>query len=316
MRSLKAFFSQGRRIENEYLAGLAFVSPWLIGLVLLVIYPVGASVYLSLCKYDGLTPAVYIGLDNYAKLFSDELFWKSLWNTAYITFLGVPIGVAFSLALAFLLNQKRRGIGIYRTLIYLPCLTPVVATSVLWLWLFNPEVGLFNVLIDRLNQVLTPLSLGLIHLPRPGWFSDAAWSKPALIIMGLWGAGGAMLIFLAALQDVPRSLHEAAEMDGAGWWLRQWHVTLPIISPAIFYNLVVGMIWGFQYFTQAYVITLGQGGPQDSTLFYVLYLFNQAFPFWRMGYASALAWILFFITLTWSLAVFRSSARLVYYQGD
>jgi len=222
----------------------------------------------------------------------------------------------FALALAFLLNQKVRGIVAYRTLMYVPCLTPIVAMSVLWMWLFNPEVGLINYLIHRLNGVLSVISGGALQLPIVHWLSDPLWAKPALIIMGLWSVGGTMLIFLAALQDVPRSLFESAELDGAGWFRKQWHITLPLISPVIFYNVVVGIIGGFQYFTQSYVVSNGTGGPQDSTLFYALYLFNNAFPYWKMGYASAMAWILFFITVGFSFLVFRISARRVYFQGE
>ena len=188
--------------------------------------------------------------------------------------------------------------------------------SVLWMWLLNPEVGLVNLFVRKANVFLGAISAGLVALPIPGWLNDPEYAKPALIVMGLWGAGGTMLIFIASLQDVPRSLFESAELDGAGWVRQQWHITLPLISPVIFYNVLVGLIGGFQYFTQSYVVSNGTGGPQDSTLFYALYLFNNAFPYWKMGYASAMAWVLFFITLGLSLIVFRSSAKYVYYQGE
>ncbi|MCX7017643.1 MAG: sugar ABC transporter permease [bacterium] len=302
-------------IDNEYLTGMAFILPWLAGFLIFVAYPIGCSVYLSLCVYDGMRPPEFIGLANYASIFRDRQFYKSLWNTLYIIFLGVPLSLVFSLALAMLLNQKRRGISAYRTLIYMPCLTPVVAMSVLWLWIFNPEHGLLNLFIMRFNDLLQSAGLGLLRLPVPGWMNDPLWAKPALIIMGLWCVGGTMLIFLASLQDVPRTLFEAADIDGANWWQKQRHVTLPMLSPVIFYNAVMGFIGGFQYFTQVYVMTDGSGNPNDSTLFYALSLFNNAFPHWRMGYASAQAWILFFITLGMTLVVFRISARRVYYHG-
>jgi multiple sugar transport system permease protein len=305
-----------QRINNEYLTGLLFISPWLIGFFIWVIYPIGLSVYLSLCKYDGMTSPEFIGLTNYNELFADGLFWRSLWNTLYITFFGIPLALIFSLILAFILNQKRRGIAVYRTMIYLPCLTPLVAMSILWVWMFNSEFGLINYFLAKINGIITLISFGLIKLPLPAWFSDPLWAKPAMIIMGFWGVGGTMLIFLASLQDVPRALYESAEVDGAGWLRKQWAITLPMISPVIFFNLIMGIVGGFQYFTQAYVISNGTGGPQDSTLFYVLYLFNNAFPDWRMGYASAMAWILFFITLGLSLVVFRLSAKRVHYQGE
>ncbi len=308
------------KADNEYATGLLFVSPWIVGFLAWTLIPVLYSLYLSFCDYDGLTTPVFIGAANYVELGKDPLFWRSLWNTFYITFLGVPITLLFSLMLAFLLNQKRRGIGVYRTLIYLPCLTPVVAMSVLWVWLFNPEVGLINHGIRGINVLLGGISGGTVGLPLPGWFSDPWWSKPGLIVMGMWTAGSTMLIFLAALQDVSVSLYEAAEIDGAGWLQKQFTVTLPMISPVIFFNLMMGIINGTQYFTQAYVISVSSGsrvagGPQDSTLFYVLYLYQSAFSNWRMGYGSALAWVLFFLTLGLSFLVFRMSARRIYYEG-
>ncbi|MCX7020379.1 MAG: sugar ABC transporter permease [bacterium] len=303
-------------ISNEYLTGLLFVLPWIAGFFIWILFPLGYSVYLSFCTYDGLTAPLWVGTRNYTRLASDEQFWKSLWNTVYITFIGVPVGLFFSLCLAFALNQKRRGISVYRTIIYLPCLTPVVAMAVLWMWLLNPEVGLVNALLRKTDTFVAAWSAGMLRVPIPGWLNDPLFSKPALILMGLWGAGGTMLIFLAALQDVPLSLFESAEIDGAGWFHKQLHVTLPLISPVLFYNILVGVIGGFQYFTQSYVISSGTGAPQDSTLFYALYLFNNAFPFWKMGYASAMAWILFFITLGISFVVFRLSARHIHYQGE
>lgn len=302
--------------SNEWKTGLLFILPWIIGFLCFFAYPVIYSIYLSFCYFDGMTNPVFIGLGNYTQLFADERFWKSLLNTLYITLLGVPIGLAFSLSLAYLVNQKRKGISIYRTIFYLPCLTPIVAMSILWKWLFDSELGLFNLLISNFNDFLRDMHLGFIQLPRPGWFSDPAWAKPALVIMGLWGAGGVMLIFLAALTDVPKSLYESAEIDGAGWFRKQLNVTLPMISPVIFFNLIMGLIAGFQYFTQAYVMTDGTGGPQDSTLFYALYLFNNAFPNWLMGYASAQAWVLFFITLIFTMVTFKVALKHVYYGGE
>jgi multiple sugar transport system permease protein len=192
----------------------------------------------------------------------------------------------------------------YRTLYYLPSITPVVATSILWLWLLNPEMGLMNVLLKQ------------IGITGPGWLQSPEWSKPALILMGLWGAGGGMVIYLAGLQDVPQQLYEAAALDGAGKFTQLRHVTLPMLSPVILFNLVMGLIGSFQYFTQVYVMTKGTGGPQDSTLVYALSMFNAAFIDFRMGYACAMAWVLFLITLVCALLVFRTSARWVYYGGE
>ena len=284
--------------------GLLFAAPWLIGLTVFVAYPVAASLYYSFCDYDAIRSPRWVGLDNYRTMvFEDDLFWKSLWNTAYMVAFGLPVGLAASLGIALLLNLKVRAIAVYRTVYYLPSITPVVATSILWLWLLNPQMGLVNVLLKACG-VADP----------PGWLTDPAWAKPALILMGLWGAGGGMVIYLAALQDVPEALHEAASLDGAGPLARFRHVTLPMLSPVILFNLVMGLIGSFQYFTQAYVMT--NGGPQDSTTFYALHLFNRAFFDFRMGYASAMAWVLFVIALACTFVVLRSSARWVYYAGE
>ncbi len=218
---------------------------------------------------------------------------------------GLPIGLVASLAVALLLNQKVRGIAFYRTLYFLPSITPIVATSILWLWLLNPEIGLINILLGK---------VGITN--APAWMQDPAWAKPALILMGLWGAGGGMVIYLAGLQDVPEALYEAARLDGAGTWAQFRHVTLPMLSPVILFNLIMGLIGMFQYFTQVYVMTNGTGSPEDSTLFYALHLFNRAFTDFRMGYASAMAWALFVLTLACALLIFRSSARWVYYAGE
>jgi multiple sugar transport system permease protein len=285
--------------------GLLFASPWLVNLAVFIAYPIAASFYFSLCSYDALRRPRWVGLENYRILFTeDPLFWTSLWNTLYIVALGLPVTMAISLGIALLMNQRLKGMAFYRTLYYLPSITPVVATSALWLWLLNPEIGLVNNL------------LGKVGVQGPGWLASPDWSKPALILMGLWGAGGAMVIYLAGLQDVPQQLYEAASLDGAGKWAQLRHVTLPMLSPVILFNLIMGLIGGFQYFTQAYVVSKGTGSPQDSLLFYAFHLFNSAFLDFRMGYASAMAWVLFLVTLVCALAVFRSSARWVYYGGE
>jgi multiple sugar transport system permease protein len=276
----------------------------LIGFAVFIVYPIAASLYYSFCAYDAIRPPHWVGLQNYQRLFmEDNLFWKALWNTLYLVVFGLPVGLAASLGIALLLNQRLKGIAFYRTLYYLPSITPVVATSILWLWLLNPEMGLVNVVLSRCG----------VGRP-PAWLTDPFWSKPALILMGLWGAGGGMVLYLAALQDVPPSLYEAAAMDGANRLQQFRHVTLPMLSPVILFNLIMGLIGSFQYFTQAYVMT--NGGPQDSTTFYALHLFNRAFLDFKMGYASAMAWVLFVLTLLCALVVFRTSARWVYYAGE
>ncbi|HEU4752341.1 MAG TPA: sugar ABC transporter permease [Armatimonadota bacterium] len=297
---------QGRRDLRN---GLLFASPWLLNLVVFIAYPIAASLYYSFCSYDTLRPPRWVGVENYRILLTDDpLFWKSLGNTLYMVALGLPVGVVVSLGIALLMNQKLKGMAFYRTLYYLPSITPVVATSILWLWLLNPEMGLVNTVLARLG------------LPGPGWLASPDWSKPALILMGLWGAGGSMVIYLAGLQDVPQQLYEAASLDGASRLQQFRHVTLPMLSPVILFNLIMGLIGSFQYFTQVYVMS-GQGdralgSPQDSTLMYALYMFSAAFLDFRMGYACAMAWVLFLVTLVCALAVFKSSARWVYYGGE
>lgn len=297
-----------RTERGRFVAGLLFCSPWIVGFFVWTAWPILASIYYSLCRFDGIAPPRFLGLLNYTDLlFRDDLFWKSLWNTMYFVVIGLPVSLLWSLGLALLLNLRLRGQSIYRTLAYLPALIPVVAASVIWLWLLNPEIGLINALLAGAG------------LRGPAWLLSPAWAKPALIIMGLWGAGGTILIYLAALQDVPLHLYEAARIDGAGPARQLWHVTLPMISPVVFFNVVMGLIGSFQYFTQVYVMTSAGGrplgGPQDSTLVYALHLFANGFLNFRMGYASAMAWILFLITLAATALVFRTSARWVYYAG-
>jgi multiple sugar transport system permease protein len=284
------------------LLALLFISPWIVGFLALDLYPFGASLYYSLTQYSVVAPPVWIGLENYQYLFTqDPEFWTSLENTIYFTVLSVGLGTVMAIGMAMLLNMRVRFLSIYRTIFYLPSITPVVASSIVWLVLFNPQFGLIDAILQYLN------------LPTIGWLADPAWAKPALVIMSLWGIGGAMVIYLASLQDVPQELLEAAALDGAGKVRQFVHVTLPAISPTILFNVIIGLIGGFQYFTQAYVMT--NGGPGDATLFYSLQIYRQAFQFFKMGYASAMAWILFVIVMLATLLIFRSSARWVYYGG-
>ncbi len=288
---------------RELLKGLAFASPWIIGFLVFTAYAVAASLYFSFCRYDILSPPQWIGIRNYSRLIlDDEVFRSSLWNTLYMVIFGLPVWLVGSLSMSLLLNARVKGIAIYRTIFYVPSLVPLVALATLWLWLFNTDIGLINVLLRK------------VGIAGPGWLSDPAWAKPALILMGLWGVGGSAIIYLAGLQGIPEHLYEAADLDGAGVLQKFLHVTLPMLSPVIFFNLIMGLIGSFQYFTQVYVMT--NGGPQDSTLFYALYLFNRAFVDLKMGYASAMAWILFLITLVCTLVVFKTSARWVYYEGE
>ncbi|MBC7289482.1 MAG: sugar ABC transporter permease, partial [Armatimonadetes bacterium] len=253
-------------------------------------YPIAASLYYSFTRYSVMKPPVWVGVANYRHLLRDELFWKSLWNTAYFAFFGVPLGIVVALCLALLLNMRIRGQALYRTFFFVPSIVPLVASSVLWVWLFNPQNG-------AINAVLRPIFHWLGLGEPPGWLADPRWSKPAIVLWSLWGVGGSMVIFLAALQDVPQELLEAAEVDGARAWHRIRHVTIPFISPQILFVFIMGLIGAFQFFTPAYVMTNGTGGPVDSTLFYSLYLFNVAFADFKMGYACAMAWILFVVIL-------------------
>ncbi len=305
LRSLPSSWTQGKqRHDNFY--GYLFLAPWLIGFLGLFLGPGLASLYLSLTKYDVLSPPEFIGLTNYVKMFTtDELFWPSLWRTFYFAGIGVPLGVAGSMFLAILLNNKLRGITVYRTLFFMPSLVPIVASVVLWKWLLNADFGIINQALRELG-VANP----------PGWFSERAWAIPSLIFMGLWqGIGGTrMIIFLAGLQGIPEELYEAASIDGANAWHRLRHVTIPLLTPTIFFNMILGVISGLQVFTAAFVAT--EGGPGFATWFYSLHLYKQAFDYWNMGYASALAW--FFAVIIVSLTVWqlRLSKRWVFYYGS
>jgi ABC-type sugar transport system permease subunit len=286
--------------------GLLFASPYLAGFAVFMLYPLAASIYFSFCQYNVILPPAPVGLQNFRELFfEDQRFWTALYNTCYYTLFAVPLSLGVSVGLAMLLHQKVRGLAVFRTVFFLPSIVPIVASSVLWLWVLNPESGLLN---GMLRQFL--------GIDGPGWLANAAWSKPSLILMSLWGVGGAMVIFLAGLADVPQVLYEVASIDGAGPWTKFRHVTLPMLTPTILFNLVMGLITSFQYFTQAYVITAGKGGPVDSTMFYCLYLYRNSFVYLRMGYASAMAWMLFIVILAATVGVLISSKRWVYYHGD
>ncbi|MCB0088631.1 MAG: sugar ABC transporter permease [Caldilineaceae bacterium] len=260
-----------------------------------------ASLLISFTRWEIVTPAHWVGLEQYTKLFADDRFYLSLYNTAYYVFLGVPLHLLLALLAAMAMNLNIRGIRFYRTVYFLPSITPVVASSLLWLWIFNPEFGLAN------------SALSALGLPRLFWLQDPRLAKAAFIIMSFWNIGGQMVILLAGLKGIPPALYEAAHIDGAGAWASFRNITLPMLSPAIFFNLILAIIGAFQVFTQAYIIT--QGGPENATLFYVLYLYRAAFENFRMGYASALAWVLFIIILIFTYIQFKLSDRWVFYEG-
>ena len=306
---------------REVGAAMLFISPWVIGFVFLVGGPFAFSIALSFTRWDVLSPARAVGMENYREVLSDPVFYTSLLNTAYMV-LQVPLGMAVSLAIALLLNRAIRGIGAYRAAFYLPVVMPIVATSILWIWLLNPSFGLINAALSWLYG--TPIIHGIEWLISrftsepftfglPLWLQDPSWSKPSLILMNLWKAGGGMIIWLAGLQSIPGELYEAASIDGAGPWRRFKNITLPMLSPFILFNLIIGLIGTMQIFSEAFIMTAG--GPVDSTLFYAYYLFKQAFQFFRMGYASALAWILFVIILALTLVQLWLSRRWVHYEN-
>ena len=287
--------------RRRALRGWLFISPWVVGFLILTLYPFGASLYYSFTNFSIVKSPRWIGLTNYRELFTDHLFWTSLFNTCYYAAIEIPLSTALAIGLALLLNMKVKGLAVYRTMFYLPSVVPLVAASVIWLWLFNPSFGVVNSV------------LGYAHIAGPGWLFSATWAKPTFILLGFWGLGAPMVIYLAALQGVPQEMYEVSSLEGASAWQRTRYVTLPMISPAILFNVVLGIVAAFQYFTQAFIIT--NGGPNNSTLFYSLYLYEQAFTFLHMGYASAMAWMLFVIIVIVTLGLFRSSSRWVYYAG-
>lgn len=282
-----------------------FISPWLIGFFIFVAGPMLASLYFSFTEFSGFGSPEWVGLKNYVTLFTDDpLFWKSLWNTFFYTIFSVPLGLIAGYLLAVLLNSKVKYMPLFRTIFYLPSIVPAVASSLLFILIFQPQFGIANAILE------------FFGLPTSKWLYSEMMAKPTLIIMSLWGVGGGMIIYLAGLQDIPQSLYEAAELDGAGPLQKFFKITIPMTSNVIFFNLIMGIIGSFQIFTQAYIVSDGKGGPNNATLFYVLYLYQNAFQYFKMGYASALAWILFIITVVFTFLVFRYIGRMVYYEVD
>lgn len=293
-------------------AGFLFALPWIIGFLIFGLYPICISIYYSLTSFNIFQSPTWVGLANYAELFRDPKFYKSLGNTFYMVLIGTPVTLLAGLLLAVLLNQKVKGLPIFRTVFYLPSIVPIVASSMLWLWILNPQYGLLDKILKALG------------LYQPNWLMDPSYTKPSLIIMSVWGVGNIMIIFLASLQDVPRSLYEAAQLDGANVLQQFGHITLPCISPVIFFQLIINVIGYFQYFTQAYVLISGtsgtvnnslSGGAENSMLFYSLYLYQNAFGYFKMGKASAMAWILFLIVVAVTVIIFVTQDRWVNY-GD
>ncbi len=293
---------RNRRQLQETIAFYLFASPWLIGLLVFTLGPMIASFLLSFADYPLIVPPKWIGLENYIEMFTDDkLVWQSLKVTFLYSLGAIPLFLTTSFLIAMLLNQQIRGITIFRTIYYLPSVISGVPVALLWLWMLNPEFGLVNNMLKE------------IGIKGPQWFFSTTWVIPSFILMNLWGLGMTMVIFLAGLQGIPAHLYEAAEIDGAGAWSKFRNVTLPMMSPIILFNGVIGIIDSFQIFTPAFVIT--NGGPANASLFYGLYLYNNAFKFFNMGYAAALAWLMFLIILIITGLVFRLTGSWIYYEG-
>ncbi len=292
--------ARGHRRLRANVEGYSFISPWLLGFLIFTVGPMLASLYFAFTDYRAITSPNFTGLANFSRMAKDRYFLISLGNTAFYTFIGVPFFQISALLMALALNAKIHGTSVYRTIYYLPSVMPAVANAILWVWIFNPEFGFANVVLRWLG------------LPALSWLADPRLAKPCFILMGMWATGAGMLIYLAGLQGVPEALYEAADMDGAGTLRKFLYVTVPMITPTIFFNLVIGFIGSFQVFTTAYVAT--GGGPVNATLFYVLYLYQMAFQSFWMGYASALAWVLFVIILIFTVIQLQLSKRWVYYE--
>lgn len=285
---------------REAVKGYAFISPWIVGFLAFTLIPIGLSFYYSLCDYSLLQPPVFKGAGNYTTLLHDKIFWLALKNTLVYAAMALPLGLICALATALLLNSPIRGQAIYRAIVFLPSIVPASAAAMLWLWLLNPKLGLINFVLRNLG-VQDP----------PGWIADKSWALPALAFISLWGVGNSVVIYLAGLQDVPRDLYEAAELDGAATWGKVWHVTLPTISPVIFFNLITAVIGMMNFFVLPFIMT--QGGPDRATYFFTYYLYDNGFIYLKMGYASAMAWVQLIIVLVLTGLAFWTSRRWVHY---
>jgi len=289
--------------KRDSRVGILFATPWILGFLIFLTYPLVASLLYSFTNFSILRPPKLIGLQNYNELFHDEVFYKSLGNTLLYVAGAVPLSTVVAIALALLLNTKVKGMSIYRTMFFLPTLVPMVALGTLFSWVFNGDFGLLNEAFHK------------VHVTPPNWMGDPTWAKWTLILISIWGCGQAMVIYLAGLQDVPVSLYEAAELDGAKVWAKTINVTLPMISPVILFNVVMGIIGSLQIFAVPYVMFPG-GAPARSTYFYSSYLYDNAFQYQRIGYASAMGWVLFIITLALTLIALKLSEKHVHYESS
>lgn len=282
------------------ITGYVFILPFILGFLLWFLFPMLTAIWLAFQDWNMIASPEYVGFANFKRLFADPLFYKSLKVTAVYSLVSVPLGLVIAFLIALLMNVKVKGIAFFRTIYYLPSIVPAVANAVLWAWLLNSEFGLINAVLQ------------MFGLRKILWLQKPEWALPAMIMMSLWGIGGSMVIYLAGLQGIPNVYYEAAEIDGANGLSKLWHVTIPLMSPVIFFNLIMGIIGSFQVFTAGYLLT--DGGPQNATLFYVLYLYRQGFEYLDMGYAATLAWILFFIIVALTLVVFRGIGGRIYYE--
>lgn len=301
---IKRNFQQTRRERKDNRWGVLFSLPCILGFVIFALAPMVISLVLSFMNYNFTTGGEFVGLANYKRLFGgeDPYFFKSLLVTVIYVAMSVPTAIIFAFLVAMLLNADVKGKGFFRTIFYLPSVVPIVAMAAIWMWIFNPDMGLANHILKAM------------HLPVSTWLSGESSVIPTLVFINLWTTGSTMVIFLAGIQDVPRELLEAVEIDGGGFFAKLFHVTVPMMTPTIFYNVVMGVINGFQIFTQSYVMT--QGGPNNSSLFYVYYLYREAFEFGRMGNACAVAWVLFLIIMVLTAVIFKFSDQWVYYGGE
>ncbi len=290
-----------RKQRRNLMLGLFFTSPWIIGLTMFTLVPAIFSLYFSFCDYSVLNPPVFIGTANYTTLMTDGLFWQSLWNTFYFAVIFLPLSTALGIALAMMLNMAVRGQMFFRALIFMPSLVPLVALAILWRWILNGEYGILN------------WGLQALGIPPVNWMGNPSTAKLGLVIASLWGIGNMVVIYLAGLQEVPRSLYEASTVDGASKWQQFINVTIPMLSPVIYFNVMMGVIGVMQIFALPYVMTDGTGTPLRSTYFYTMYLFDQAFGFLNMGYACAMAWVLFLMVMALTLiAHYFLRSRIVY----
>ncbi len=284
--------------------GWLFALPWIIGLVVFYVYPLFSSIIYSFTSFNGINPGPFIGLQNYSDLITDDTFWVSVKNTFYFAVMSVPVSLICGIFLALLLNLKVKGRGMYRVVVLIPTLVPIVAVSIIWQWLLNSQFGLVNYLLDK------------VELPGPPWFGSEIWAKPSILIIFVWTIGANVLTYLAGLQDIPETYYEAAEIDGASAFQKFKNITLPLLSPVILYNGIMGIIAAFQQFTLPFVITNGQGTPANSMMFYAMLLYKNAFTYFKMGMANAMAWMMFIVIMTLTIFVFLGSRKKIHYMGE